>query len=135
MYLERILYINVGPIEKVDLHLLTENNRSPHPTVFVGKNGSGKSVLLSNIVDAIYGISITLDRFCPNKNKCGPSKIDIIDGESESKVYKLGDDQINYALPKMEFAKRVLNKEAPFDNMDFTGFIPLFRIIREILEQ
>ena len=35
----------------------------------------------------------------------------------------------------MEFAKRILNKEKPFDNMDFSNFIlPLFEIIKKSIE-
>lgn len=35
----------------------------------------------------------------------------------------------------MEFAKRILNKEKPFDNMDFSNFIPLFEIIKKVLNE
>lgn len=54
MYLKRIYDENVGPIEKLDIELSFTEEGNPKPTVFVGENGSGKSILLSNIVDAFY---------------------------------------------------------------------------------
>ena len=57
MYIEELHYINVGPIERIDLQLMSPTDQNPKPIVFVGKNGSGKSILLSNIVDAFYEIA------------------------------------------------------------------------------
>lgn len=54
MYLNRLLYENVGPISKIDLHAQFDKDGNPKPIILVGKNGSGKSILLSNIVDAFY---------------------------------------------------------------------------------
>ena len=61
----------------------------------------------------------------------------IIDGSDKKKVIKPWDGGVkkNYALSKMEFAKRILNKEKPFDNMDFSNFIPLFEIIKKVLNE
>ena len=89
MYVEKLHYINVGPIKKLDINFMQNGETIPKPIVIVGKNGSGKSILLSHIVDA---------------------------------------------LTKMQFAKRILNKETPFENIDFSAFIELFKIIRDILQ-
>jgi predicted ATP-binding protein involved in virulence len=53
MYLEEILLENVGPLEFADLSLPFDENGNPKPVVLVGRNGSGKSILLSHIVDAL----------------------------------------------------------------------------------
>ena len=71
---------------------------------------------------------------CTDRNVCGPNKIAIIDGGDKKKVIKVpGGDGINYALSKMKFANAVLKKEEPFSNMDFSAFIPVFEIIKDIL--
>lgn len=83
-----------------------------------------------------FGYCINNDMFCFKKNACGEGKINIIDGNDRDGVFnlKLGKKSPNYALTKMQFAKRVLNKETPFENIDFSAFIPLFKVIREILQ-
>lgn len=53
MYLSDILFENLGPIEKLDLQLQFASDGKPIPAIFVGANGSGKTVLLSTIADAL----------------------------------------------------------------------------------
>lgn len=73
--------------------------------------------------------------YCSDRNACGPNKLSVIDGSDKKKVLKApGNDGINYALPKMDFANLVLEKKEPFDNMDFSSFVPIFEMIRNILE-
>lgn len=58
MYLKFIHNVNVGPIEDAKITFpFNENNKLPKPVVVVGENGTGKSVLLSNIVDSFYLIA------------------------------------------------------------------------------
>jgi ABC-type sulfate/molybdate transport systems ATPase subunit len=45
MYLECLLE-NVGPLEFVDLSLPFDEDGNSKPLVLVGRNGSGKSILL-----------------------------------------------------------------------------------------
>ncbi len=66
MYAERIQLVNYGPIDHIDMAFPFDGNR-PKPAVFVGKNGSGKSNLLSHIVnglvaahDAVFPYSRTI---------------------------------------------------------------------------
>lgn len=54
MYLKKAIYENVGPLETVKFDFSLNENGSPKPIVFVGENGSGKSTVLSNIVDALF---------------------------------------------------------------------------------
>ena len=44
-------------------------------------------------------------------------------------------DGNSLALSKEDFAKNVLEKKAPFDNMDFSAFYPVFDRLKEILEK
>lgn len=57
MYINELNYSNVGPIENLKISFRKNTDDVPVPVVLVGKNGSGKSVLLSNIVDAFYEIA------------------------------------------------------------------------------
>jgi hypothetical protein len=53
MYLQDCLIENVGPLEFIDLTLPFNGDGTPKPVVLVGRNGSGKSILLSHVVDAL----------------------------------------------------------------------------------
>lgn len=74
--------------------------------------------------------------YCECKGKCGSRKISIIDGSGKCKVSQpwTENSEKNYALPKMEFAERILRKEEPFTDVDFSAFIKLFEVIRDILK-
>ncbi|WP_107668853.1 hypothetical protein [Cyanothece sp. BG0011] len=53
MYLKDILLENVASIDFLDVTLPFNNDGTPQPIIIVGVNGSGKSVLLSYIADAL----------------------------------------------------------------------------------
>lgn len=52
MYTKRIQLTNYGPIEKLDIEFPFDG-AIPKPVVLVGENGSGKSILLSHIVNGL----------------------------------------------------------------------------------
>ena len=52
MYTKRLQLVNYGPIEKCDIELPFAGE-TPKPIVLVGENGSGKSILLSHIVNGL----------------------------------------------------------------------------------
>lgn len=52
MYTKRVQLINYGPIEKLDIELPFDGE-TPKPVILVGENGSGKSILLSHLVDGL----------------------------------------------------------------------------------
>lgn len=81
------------------------------------------------------GTSSELDKTCENRRKCGENSISIIEGSEGERVTGISkDEETNFALSKMIFADKVLLREKPFDNFDFTNFIPIFKTIKEILE-
>ena len=53
MYLKEIYLENTGPISKCHVKLPFDDEGKPLPTVIVGPNGSGKTIFLSYIVDAL----------------------------------------------------------------------------------
>ena len=83
------------------------------------------------------GLSLDKTLFCNERNSCGEGKIRIIDGHEKSpRVYQISDtEKTNIALSKMKFAASVLEADTPFDQMDFSNFIPLFETIRDILRE
>ena len=52
MYVKRIQIINYGPIGRLDIVFPFEGD-TPKPVILVGENGSGKSILLSHIVNGL----------------------------------------------------------------------------------
>ena len=57
MYIKKLVYEHVGPIKNVQINMPLNEKGSPKPVIFVGENGSGKSTVLSNIVDAFYEVA------------------------------------------------------------------------------
>lgn len=54
MRIKHIFNRNVGPIKSADIKFDINDDKTPKPVILVGENGSGKSTVLSNIVDAFY---------------------------------------------------------------------------------
>lgn len=52
MYLKSIEIENVGPIEYAKIHFPFHENR-PKPLIIVGENGTGKSILISHLVNSL----------------------------------------------------------------------------------
>ena len=52
MYTTRIRVSNYGPIDQLDINFPYSDD-TPKPVVLVGQNGSGKSILLSHIVNGL----------------------------------------------------------------------------------
>jgi len=74
-------------------------------------------------------------KLCEKKKLCGSDKISIIDGSSGERVINPEEENgPNYALSKMDFAECVLNEKSGFENFDFSNFVPIFEIIKEIIE-
>jgi predicted ATPase len=96
--------------------------------------GNKRRLFMGNEFDE-RGISFNKKFCCDNRHKCGKGKINIIDGSSGEKVTSLDNAENNLALPKSKFANMILAREAPFTNVDFSNFIPIFKILKEISEQ
>lgn len=100
----------------------------------ISSDGVERRIFMGNEFSKVGILIDGRDFHCTDINCCGPQSIGIIDGSDKRKVYKIEDaDEKNCALTKMNFATYVLEKKAPFDHMDFSGFIPLFKIIYDIL--
>jgi len=60
VYLKKIVIKNIGPISELSVELPFNTDSTPKPLLFVGKNGSGKTFLQSQIVDSLYEIGSRL---------------------------------------------------------------------------
>lgn len=54
MYLKKIAIENMGPIKTIVVDLPFNNEGNPKPLMLVGENGTGKTIFLSLIVDALH---------------------------------------------------------------------------------
>lgn len=94
--------------------------------------GTKRRLFLGNEFDS-RGMAFEIERFCEKKNKCGQGKYNIIDGSSGERVTSLDNkEEINYALPKMDFANYVAQHP---DEFNFDSFLEIFRILKEILSE
>lgn len=57
MYLKNIAINNIGPIDELSIEMPFNENGNPTPIIFVGENGTGKTILQSQIVDGVYEIA------------------------------------------------------------------------------
>ena len=60
MYLTNLVINSIGPIENLSVEFPFTENGTPKPIIFVGENGSGKTILLSQIIDSFYEIGSSL---------------------------------------------------------------------------
>lgn len=53
MYIKKIKFENYGPIKNFEFEPKFDENGNPTPLVIIGKNGSGKTLLLSSLLDGL----------------------------------------------------------------------------------
>ena len=62
MYLRECLVENIGPIRSLDVSFSMNEEGNPKPVVLVGPNGTGKTIFLSFIADALIEFAKTAYR-------------------------------------------------------------------------
>ena len=81
-----------------------------------------------------FGRMIDGNKLCNSLKKCGEDKINILSRGNEKIICKDSSDQNDYSLSKADFAWNIYNKRAGFNNFDFSNFIKIFEMIRDIIE-
>lgn len=71
MYITKAIYENVGPLNTACFDFPFSETETPRPVIIVGENGSGKSTVLSNIVDALYEMAGKQFSNAQQKNEFG----------------------------------------------------------------
>lgn len=95
-------------------------------------NGINRRIFMGQEFDE-YGISNDKKYMCTDRNNCGKNRINIIDGQSEKRVFLIVDDKkTNLALPKMDFAEAIYTGRKEMSNIDFSAFHLIFDIIKQI---
>ena len=110
MYLEYVNYQNVGAIHNLSIRFSFNQNGNPKPIILVGENGTGKSILLSNIVDGFYEIA----------NKVY-SNVSVQEGQS-TKYYKvISPTEITSGNDYMVAYIRYIDNELPLEYIFKSG--------------
>lgn len=78
MYTKRVQIANYGPIDQLDVDFPFDGD-SPKPVLLVGENGSGKSILLSHLVN---GLVSAKDTVYPNTPEVNTGKVYKIRGDT-----------------------------------------------------
>jgi len=96
-------------------------------------NGRIRRIFMGHEFDE-FGISNDKKYMCIDRNSCGKNKINIIDGQSEKRVFEINDEaHTNLALPKMDFAEAVYTERDEMKDVDFSEFHLVFDIIKQIV--
>lgn len=110
-------------------HLYTDREIK---TPVMCEDGIERHLYMGNDFDT-YGRSFTEQKLCTKRNMCGETSNKIIDGSSDSRVVSLNtNNQVNYALSKMEFAKHV--KIVP-DSASIESFNVIFKTFEAIIKE
>lgn len=118
MYLKRIHNVNVGPIEDAEINFSFVDGK-PKPVVIVGENGTGKSVLLSNIVDSFYEIA-------SQKFSNATEKDEVLGGQQYYKAIISQEIHIGkefmYSYLEYEHNSNIINSIFKSGNLSFQDF-------------
>lgn len=109
MYLEEINIENYGSIEKINYKLPFKENGNPKPLVLIGKNGTGKTLLISNIVHSL----IEMKRIC----------FDEIPETDKNHFYRLGSKEYiksgtNYSYINYLFSDNIILTDFATNNYE-----------------
>jgi len=130
MYVKKINIENIGPIDQFRLKINSKGDDAPPPLVLVGANGSGKSLVLAQIVTAII-----------NAHSAVYEDSDIEKG----KVFKIRSSSYirygqNYSVSEIEFSDGFFEREIVLDRNkksfeDTLRYAPISQVWNSLSDQ
>jgi predicted ATP-binding protein involved in virulence len=97
MYIKNVILENYGPYKNINLNFSFDGENNPKPMILIGKNGSGKTILLSHIVNAL----ITGQQLVYNNGEVEKGKV----YKYRSPNYINSEANVNYSFSKVEFTE------------------------------
>lgn len=105
MYLKECLIENVGPIGHFDVSLPFTPDGTPKPIVLVGQNGSGKTILLSHVVDALVELAkIAFTDIVPGQRRYGAPFFKLLGGLNNTIGKEYGIALLDFAASGKTFS-------------------------------
>lgn len=121
MYISRISIDNYGCIEHFDYTFRYNKKSNPVPLVLIGKNGTGKTLVLANIIDALVEL----------KRQCFQNLLEV----SDAKYFKIGSK--NYIRRGAEYSRVAIsfeNNSSPLTMHDIMSNAPQLHIDNNIIQ-
>ena len=131
MYINKLSIKNIGPITELNIDFPFDKNKNPVPIIFAGENGSGKTVLLSQLIDGIYEIGNKLFKdILPTEGFMG-YKYYKISGGSNLKTGKAQGFSLIQFMDSENNKLEYFDKIGETNHEDFKKFIPDFSLSPE----
>lgn len=132
MYAKRIQLTNCGPIDRLDIEFPFDGDR-PKPVVLVGENGSGKSILLSHIVN---GLLLEQQRAYPETPEIDAGKVFKLRSPSYVTIgreysFARVDFEDGLGYREIQLSKRKQDNDTPPPGIDETSANDLWNLITE----
>lgn len=127
MYLRNIVIKNIGPIKELSVELPFRKNGDPKPIIFVGENGSGKTILQSQIIDGLYEIGGELFNDIQIREGFGHKYYKISGGSNLRFGEKKGFSLLSFIDNKAQKIE-YYDKIGDVEKTDFTNFISDFSL-------
>lgn len=121
MYISRISIDNYGCIEHFNYTFRYNKKTNPVPLVLIGKNGTGKTLVLANIIDALVEL----------KRQCFQNLLEV----SDAKYFKIGSK--NYIRRGAEYSRVAIsfeNNSSPLTMYDIMSNAPQLHIDNNIIQ-
>ena len=119
IYLREALIENVGPISSLDVSLELDTAGNPKPVIFVGKNGTGKTIFLSYVLDALAELAKKTFRDVVEGQVVGHSPyLKVISGGNSRSLCGISLSMLQFSDSDSKFC--YIEKVGTIDSNDYT---------------
>jgi predicted ATP-binding protein involved in virulence len=124
MYINKIAIENFGPLQRIVIDCPFDEHQNPLPLILVGTNGSGKTSILANIIDALVELKRKKYQKLQEVEEQNYLKVGKKNYITSGKKYSYVNIKVTYAdnsASYVDFA-RVISQEAFNDQFDKNNF-------------